>query len=480
MSLDTETCKEIEEEEFVNPSRHPNKADMEQLWRSGKRARAIVDWLEERGLPQVRYETLARYGQRAWSGEVITERVTVTVDDDYGDIASLVQDISNSGSKVTKVVVDSKDSWGWEKQEDGSNEQVLRTTTSRKVEYVPAAEEEEFIIEPGFVPDITIGGPAKTRTSSKAPTSLAKNAGWKLAVSVPDMQVGGFLEHLGGSEWKVEPTHDEQAIQVAFEMIAHMENEHGIDLIVNAGDNLDFPGFSTHKSAPGYKSTTQYAIDRYTTIVATQRAICPEAEIVELPSNHVARLTNMIVERIPELVGIKRGNSKPEDEPLLSMAYLCRFDEYDVNYIDGWPDGEYWAAPNLRFVHGDATSSVPGGTARKYLREGISTLYGHSHHSELLYLTEHTSEGAVTSFAASGGHLARMDGFLPSAKTGITASGKLAAQRTEAWQQGIVFIWYKEDGSEEPIPEMVKISKGKAILNGKIFETTVDKYGEPL
>lgn len=449
------------EDTIYNTPRHPNVDEIEDIWREGKRAKEIVQWLSDKGYPQINYTSLARYGQRNWSGKK-TEKVTVTTDADYEEVTDLITDIGNQGGVVTKVVVDTKDAWGWEKQEDGTNEQVKRTTVARKVEYLPA--EESVQLERAQVPDITIG------VRSVAHSKPSKPGDWKLAVSMPDMQIGGHMDDRG----VIEPTQDERAINVAFQMLLDMESEHGIDLIVNAGDNLDLPAFSTHRSAPGYTYTTQYAIDRYTTVVAAERAVAPLAKIVELPSNHVARMTNMIVDKVPALAGIRRGNT---DEPLLSLAYLCRFEEYGVEYIDGWPDGTFWAAKNLRFVHGDATSGVPGATARKYLREGISTVYGHSHHSELLYLDVDNIDGHSSSFAGSAGCLCRTDGFLPSAKTGITAEAKLAAQKNEPWQQGIWFIWYKEDGSADPYVEPVKINNGKSIFRGKQYSSTVDKFG---
>ncbi len=444
--------------EHVHVSQHPQKDEMQALWESGKRAKEIMDWLSERGLPQVKYESLARYGQRNWS----QEKVTVIVDEDYDDVQEIIKEISDSQGSVTKVTIDQKEAWGWEKQPDGSNEQVRRNTTSKKIEYVP---EEKLNIDRAKIPKVTIK-PSSASFSGKPD-------GIQLACSIPDLQIGGFMH----SDGTIEPTQDEQAIDVALQIMADMQALHGIDLIVNQGDNLDLPAFSSHRSAPGYTHTTQYAIDRFGTFIATERALAPDAKIVEMPSNHVARMTNAIVDKIPALTGIRRANS---DDPVLSLSYLCRFDEFGVDYVDGWPDGTYWAAPNLRFEHGNSTSSTPGGTARKYLREGISTVYGHSHHSELLWRSDDFQDDSRDAFAGSAGCLCRVDGFLPSGLTGITAAGTQAAQRRMPWQQGIWFIWYSADGSTEPIPEPVKIDKGRAIFRGKLYTANVDLYGNKL
>ncbi len=46
---------------------HPNKAEMQTMWEEGKKAKEIYDWLVAEGLPVIKQETLARYGQRNWN-----------------------------------------------------------------------------------------------------------------------------------------------------------------------------------------------------------------------------------------------------------------------------------------------------------------------------------------------------------------------------------------------------------------------------
>ena len=52
---------------------HPYKAEMQEMWENGKRAREIFDWLSDNGLPDVSYQALGRYGQRNWSERVKVE-----------------------------------------------------------------------------------------------------------------------------------------------------------------------------------------------------------------------------------------------------------------------------------------------------------------------------------------------------------------------------------------------------------------------
>lgn len=146
----------------------------------------------------------------------------------------------------------------------------------------------------------------------------------------------------------------------------------------------------------------------------------------------------------------------------------------------GYPDGKFWASDNLLFIHGDKTSSVPGATARKYLREGVSVVYGHHHHEELLRNVVEINGRSRVSFAGSAGCTCRVDGFLPSAKTGSDDTGKLAGVQREPWNQGIWFIWYDPEGLSDPVLEICQIENGKSIFRGQLYESTVDKFGEQL
>ena len=50
----------------------------------------------------------------------------------------------------------------------------------------------------------------------------------------------------------------------------------------------------------------------------------------------------------------------------------------------------------------------------------------------------------------------------------------------ETWNQGIWIIWFDPDGIVDAELEICKIEDGKAIFRGKVFETTVDLYGNKL
>lgn len=415
------------------------------------RAAAIRDYLAENDYPPVSEAALAKYGQRHWSTGAVLKGSNLS----SAELTSMISDLSELGN-VEKVTLVSKD--------DGFG------NISIQHQITMVGSEDVESLEPAPIPKISV------RIPSKGSRKRSKPSGMRLAVVLPDMQIGA----LEGLDTSLRPTQDEPAIDVAFQIMAIAEQLHGIDLVVNLGDNLDFPVFSTHRSAPGYNTrrAVKYAIDRYSAILATQRAIATDARIIDLPSNHVARLTNIIVDRIPGLLGISRAG---EDSPLLSVANLCRYDEYGVEMVPGgYPDGKFWASPNLRFEHGSKVSSIPGATARKYLQEGVSVIYGHVHRSEWIYHTAHTATGSVTSFAGSPGALCSFDGVLPSSLTGITEDGILAGVQKERWHHGVALVWYDPEGVVSPRLEHIYIEDGVAFFRGQELTATVDKWGEKL
>lgn len=423
---------------------HPNKDDIESWWRSGLRAKDIVDRLDAEGLPTISVTTLGRYGQRYWN-----DTVKIQVEEETGNLSERLASLSEIGH-IKKVNV---------------RESVTRTgaSSSTTVEIIPTASS----------PAPLQRGPKVTpKLSFKVSKKEKKPDGWKVGIKLPDMQIGYWGD---GREHVC--THDESAIDVAHQIVADVESRYGLDLLLNVGDNIDLPAFGSHRSAPGFMQTTQLAVDRATEEVALQRALAPNAEIVWIQGNHEQRLTNYLVDKAPALVGLSRGN---ETDPLISIASLCRFDEYGINYLEPYPDAEYWVNEHLRFEHGHVYSSSPGGTAAKHLSEGVSVGYGHIHRQEMLQMTRHTRNGPRTHFAGSAGCLCKIDGAVPSSKTGITAKGRQASQKSENWQQGIWVFWWQPEGDQLVAVEPVSIWGGWAMFRGVQYFSRVDENGSPL
>ena len=69
-----------------------------------------------------------------------------------------------------------------------------------------------------------------------------KDGDWKLAVLLPDAQIG-FRKFNDG---ELDPFHDTKAIDVALQITAVLEEEYGVDDIINLGDTLDLPNFGKY------------------------------------------------------------------------------------------------------------------------------------------------------------------------------------------------------------------------------------------
>ena len=268
----------------------------------------------------------------------------------------------------------------------------------------------------------------------KVPVNKVKPqaTGWPICVVLPDMQIGYYRS--AGDE--LEPTHDEAAIAAALGVIRAARPAQ----VVMVGDNADLPELSKYRLSPAYARTTQATIDRCTTLCAEVRAAAPDAEIVWLAGNHEERLPFYLLDNAKAAFGLKKGNA-PDSWPVLSMPYLCRMDDYKVDYRPGYPASHHWITPRLKVIHGDKHTST-GSTAHKYLNsEKTSVIYGHVHRREAAFKTRQDHDGPKEIMAASPGCLARIDGAVPSTKGGIDLDGRPVV-RYEDWQTGIAVVEY--------------------------------------
>lgn len=447
--------------ETYTPSTHPNLDQIKEWWLEGKRAKEIAELLEKHGYPSVKISSLARYGQRNWND--IT-KIQLSEELGVNDISDIVDIVGEQGFSVKKVSVNRKSTWGWEKDEDGNSVQVPRETTTQTIELQP---QEDLHLEKAPQPTVNIIIPRGQYTPQR------RDPGIGVAVSIPDMQIGYYRD----KKDRLIPIHDEAAINAAYQVIGLLDQTEGINLLVYQGDNLDLAEFSTHLSSPRFQGTTQSSLNAYSRILATGSAVSPSSEKVVLKGNHEARLDKMLADRMPNLLGLTRVG---EDSPVMGIDYLCRFEEYGIQYIDDYPSGEFWVNEGLRFLHGHAVSSGKGSTASKFLSEACSTVFGHIHRRELVYGRKKHRSGSDQFWAASAGTLAKINGEVPSYRTGVNQTGEQVKRLgTEDWQQGIMIIYYEIDGKRS-WPEMVPIEDGVAYFRGSKIHSLVDENGNPL
>ena len=294
----------------------------------------------------------------------------------------------------------------------------------------------------------------------KITTKPQKPATFKTAVIPPDIQIGYFRNRDGN----LEPTHDEKALSICVSMIKDIQPE----LVVLVGDNLDLPEMGKYVTYPAYAQTTQASIDRATMFCAQLRNAAPHAKIIWLAGNHEERMPKYIVQNATAAYGLRKGNA-PDSWPVLSVPYLCRMEEYGIEYRPGYPAADFWINKKLRIIHGDRVKSS-GSTAHVYLNnEKTSVIYGHIHRIETAYKTREDFDGPRTIMAASPGCLARIDGAIPSTKGGVDLDGR-PLTRHENWQQGMGVVMYEDSGEHKFSYEVAPIYNGWAMFRGKEYK----------
>lgn len=288
---------------------------------------------------------------------------------------------------------------------------------------------------------------------------LPKPDGMETAVILPDMQIGYYR----AADGALEPTHDEQAISIAESIIVALQP----DQIVLVGDNLDAPEFGKYRLSPAFAQTTQASIDRATELCFRLRSLAPNSRITWIAGNHEERISNATLDNLKAAFGIKRGLA-PDSLPVLSIPFLCRMDEAQIDYKPGYPAGSHWINERLRVIHGDKVASG-GSTAHKYLANSkTSVVYGHIHRREWAERSREDFDGAKTILAASPGTLARCDGSVPSTKGGLDLEGR-PLPITEDWQQGLAVVTY-QPGDGEFWYEQIPIHSGRAYWRGRLYE----------
>lgn len=230
------------------------------------------------------------------------------------------------------------------------------------------------------------------------------------------------------------PFHD----QDAFDRFQQEVVDSQPDNIVFVGDMVDLNAMSRFGTRPEWVGSTQSAIDEYHNFLAQTRANAPNANIHVVHGNHEQRMDDYIRKNAMEVLGLRRANM-PKELAVLTLQYLVRYDDLDIQAIDGYPNGTLWLENNLKFTHG--TNVAKGGSnAAKYLREEReTTIYGHTHRMELAYRTFPQRIGAVTIAAASPGCLSMIDGSVPGYRHTIDSEGQVV-KRAEDWQQGVLRI----------------------------------------
>lgn len=281
--------------------------------------------------------------------------------------------------------------------------------------------------------------------------------GWKTAVVLPDPQIG----YRRLSDGTLDPFHDEAAMSVA-EQIVEAERPH---LVVHLGDLLDLASMSHYRQEAAFALTVQPTLDRAYQFLATIAELADESRLLE--GNHDARLSNYILDNAVAAFGLRRAGTPPTDWPVMSVPNLLRLDALGVEYIGGYPSGATYLNNELCCIHGRIVRSSKSSTAAAVaVEERTSVIFGHIHRIETQWRTFNQRGGYRTNVAHTPGCLCRIDGSVPSVKSGSHPTGR-PVRSWEDWQQGLCVVRYHDDGRFAL--EQVHIDEGRALHGGKEF-----------
>ena len=329
--------------------------------------------------------------------------------------------------------------------------QETKTLYANRFSATRKAKKESAASGPAWQP-VDRGPLLSVKAPSRGATSLAGQ--WKTAILAADSQIGYRLLDSG----QLDPFHDQAALDVMLQLV-DIERP---DQFVFMGDILDLTEQGRWVQEASFARTTQPAIDYLTRLGAELRARVP-GKIVYLEGNHDKRMQNFVETNALSAFGLRKGDL-PESWPVMSLPNLLRLDEFDIQYMDGYPAAHWWVNDQLRCEHGTKVRSS-GSTAEKYANETphISRAFGHTHRLEAQSKTTWDRAGKIKSVALNPGCLCRVDGAVPGVNSAVGSSGRPLVEY-ENWQQGVAVIRYKESG--EFFWNLVQIEGGQTVYEG--------------
>ena len=358
----------------------------------------------------------------------------------------------------------------YEGQSKDKETSEVTVTTMSKIEFAPSWDQ-----EPAF-PIVQVPGTTKI-SYGKRPKPLTD--GYHRTILYPDTQIGYWRDIDTGA---LTPMHDEAAMGCALEI----QKAFNADRVVNLGDFVDFPEFSTKFAVhPEFVHTAQPALNRGHAYLGQQRAILgppgsrefsPELalaaaiEAIELyliGGNHDDRLGRVILQHARAALRLKPAD-QPDGWPVLSVPFLLGLEGLGCTFIGGYPAGSLKLAKGTRnqaplfAVHERGLDVAK--TARQQRQ---SYVQGHGHRVATHSETYELDGDYVDVDAIMLGCLARNDGAVPSTKGAPDDRGK-PVKRIESWQQAVGLLTVAPDG--EWSMEVVRIRNGRAIFGGKLYE----------
>jgi hypothetical protein len=269
--------------------------------------------------------------------------------------------------------------------------------------------------------------------------------GHRLYAILPDQQI---------------PHHDRPLHQLVLRWLDH-NLPHGI---VCSGDVIDLPTISKHRHnphmVPDHDRALQRGIDETYDVLAGYVQASPSPYRKIIPGNHEERFQNFLIERAPQLHGVKRAG-EVDRHSAFSIPHLIRSDELGYDWVTApngaeWPDAELVLSPHLAIRHGWLAKKGSGATALATLDHlGYSVIVGHTHRQSQVFKTVKEISGAKRVLTAlEAGALAQPD-------LGYTAGNA-------DWQQGFAVVRMFSNGTFDA--SLAKYLNGELIWEGQRYQ----------
>ena len=191
------------------------------------------------------------------------------------------------------------------------------------------------------------------------------------------------------------------------------------DGLIYMGDLIDFPNLSKFETNPDFTSTVQQGIDLgYQTLrdLKESAGLKKGSELIFIEGNHEVRLRRALINKLPQLFGIKNADATEEDKSVLHLANLMKFNELGWIYWDEpsdvYPHPEYEIVKGLFARHGNFVRSKAGMSALANLdRVDGSIIQGHTHRLAITHHTRWTGQTMNQYSAIETGTMADLEGL---------------------------------------------------------------------
>lgn len=342
----------------------------------------------------------------------------------------------------------------WETSAFNKETQKWETATNHGYEYSPAPEEQVDDLFPQV--EASTIRPTKRKRPERA---------YELREGYGDGQVDfRLVRDPRTMETTVIPTHNVPMHRIILQMNAYyMPNT-----TVNGGDFADFAGSSRFPADSDHFNGSmtlamQWIHDFYSQMVADN----PNAEHVEVASNHADRPRKKVLAVAPEFYNFRRPG---EDYPAWTYYSMARLGELGIKHISGYPNGEYITGdegyPQVLWKHGDF---VGNGAVYKEADKNptINVIRWHNHGERQIKRT--TRDGAQLFYLILGSSCLN-GGPVPAYRNSIDDLNQPVSYHNQDHVNS--FVMHKDYGQGRYENITVDVVDGKAYYDGYEWDGT--------